>query len=281
MTTPHVDIDTLAAHVRDGDTLAVPTMLGEFSAVAMTATRAMIRRGVRNLNLVCVPSSSLQADMLIGAGCVASIQAGAVLLYEYGPAPRFIEAFHGKSIVVKEATCPAIQAALTAAQKGLPFMPLRGILGSDILKVRADDWKVMTNPFPPHDPIVVVPPIAPDVALFHAPMVDREGNAWIGRRGSLKLMAHAAKKTLVTYERMYDGNMFDDTKLVSGLVASTYVAAASHQPNGAWPLHFGDAYPEDVEHMKLYAEAARTQAGFDAYLRAHVLDASDGARRAA
>ena len=50
----------------------------------------------QGLHIVCVPSSSIQADMLIGAGCVASIQAGAVLLYEYGSAGRFIEAFNTK-----------------------------------------------------------------------------------------------------------------------------------------------------------------------------------------
>ena len=70
------DIAGLVAHVNDGDTIAIPTMLGDFSGVAMAATRALIRRGVKGLHIVCVPSSSLQADMLIGAGCVTSIQAG-------------------------------------------------------------------------------------------------------------------------------------------------------------------------------------------------------------
>jgi glutaconate CoA-transferase, subunit A len=269
---PFVGVDELVARINDGDTVAIPTMLGDFSGVSMVATRAIIQRGLKNLKLVCVPSSSLQADMLIGAGCVASIQAGAVLLYEYGPATRFIDAQRTGAIEVREATCPAIQAGLTAAEKGLPFMPVRGILGSDILRYREQqqDWRVIDNPFPPHDPIVAIPAIRPDVALFHAPLADRLGNLWVGRRGSFKLMAHAAQRTLATFERLYDGDFFDDPDKIPGVLANTYVSAVSHQPRGAWPLHFGKEYPEDTAHMRIYAEASRTKEGFLAYLQRHV-----------
>jgi glutaconate CoA-transferase subunit A len=238
----------------------------------MAATRALIRKGVKNLQLVCVPSSSMQADMLIGAGCVASIQAGAVLLYEYGPAARFVEAQQTGSIVVKEATCPAIRAGLDAAERGLPFMPVRGIIGSDILRHRSDEWKVLENPYPPHDPIVIVPAIRPDVALFHAPLADRHGNIWVGRRGSLKLMARAAKKTLATFEYLYEGSLFDDPEKIPGLVSANDVTAIAHQPHGAWPLHFGKDYPEDAAHMAIYARASRSPETFADYLDEHVFE---------
>jgi glutaconate CoA-transferase subunit A len=261
----------LVANISDGDMVAIPTMLGDFSGVSMAATRAMIRRRLKNLHIVCVPSSSLQADMLIGAGCVASIQAGAILLYEYGAAGRFHEAQREGTIRIKEATCPAIQAGLTASEKGLPFMPLRGILGSDILKHRSDEWKVIDNPYPPHDPIVIVPAIKPDIALFHAPLADRQGNLWVGRRGSFKLMAHAAKKTIATFEKFYEGDLFDNPDKVPGVISADYVTALSHQKNGAWPLHFGNEYGEDREHMMVYAEASKTREGFAAYLEKHVM----------
>jgi glutaconate CoA-transferase subunit A len=266
----HTDINVFVGHIADGDTVAIPTMLGGYSGVSMVATRALARRGIRGLNIVCVPSSSLQADMLIGAGCVASIQAGAVLLYEYGPAARYVQAFHDGSITVKEATCPAIQGGLTAAERGLPFMPVRGILGSDILANRPD-WTVIDNPFPPYDPVVVVPAIRPDVTLIHAPMADRHGNLWIGQRGSLKLMAHASAKTLATFETLYDGNLFESPDKVPGLIAAPYVTALSHQPGGYWPLHFGPDHPEDVAHMKIYAAASQTAEGFKAYLEQYVM----------
>ena len=87
-----------------------------------------------------------------------------------------------------------------AAQKGNPFQPIRGLLGTDILRNRPD-WRVMQNPFATEDdPIVLVPAIRPDVAIFHAPLADRRGNVWIGRRRELAAMAYASTRTIVTVE---------------------------------------------------------------------------------
>ena len=86
--------------------------------------------------LVAVPSTGLQSDLLIGAGCVDSLQTGSILLYEYGRANRFFEAQKAGTLKIKDSTCPAIHAGLIAAEKGLPFMPVRGLIGSDVLRHR-------------------------------------------------------------------------------------------------------------------------------------------------
>src|SRR5512143_2821262 len=220
-------IDAAIEPITDGCVLAVPR---EVSGVAMAATRALIRRGVKRLHLVALPTSSLQADLLIGAGCVESIETSAVSLGEFGPAPRFTAAVMAGTIQVKDATCPALHAAFQAAEKGVPFMPLRGLIGSDILEYRPD-LKVIDNPFGNHDPIVLLPAIVPDVALFHAPMADRDGNVWIGRDRELAMMAHAAKKTVVTVEKIHDGNLFDDPVLAAGALGGFYLDAIAVEPN--------------------------------------------------
>src|SRR5437879_4895755 len=171
----------------------------ESSGVPMEATRALSRRGIKRLHLVALPTSSLQADLLIGAGCIETLETSAVSLGEFGPAPRFTAAVTSGAIKMKDATCPALHAALQASEKGVPFMPLRGLIGSDVLKYR-DDWKVIDSPFANGDPIVLLPAIKPDVALIHAPMADRLGNVWIGRQRELATMAHAAHKTIATVE---------------------------------------------------------------------------------
>src|SRR5205823_5657370 len=148
------------------------------------ATRALLRRGIRELHLVTAPASSLQADLLIGAGALRLLETSAISLGEFGPAPRFTAAVTQGRLAVRDATCPAIHAALQAAEKGVPFLPLRGLIGSDILAHRPD-WRVIDNPFGAGDPIVLLPAIKPDIALFHAPMADRHGNVWIGRRREL------------------------------------------------------------------------------------------------
>ena len=122
-------LEALAAAIPDGALLAVPK---DSSGVAMSATREIVRRGVRGLHLVCVPVGGLQADILIGAGAVATIETSAVTLGEFGSAPRFTAAVREGAIRVLDATCPAIYAALQAGEKGIPFMPLRGLIGTDL-----------------------------------------------------------------------------------------------------------------------------------------------------
>jgi glutaconate CoA-transferase subunit A len=243
----------------------------EVAGVPMAATRALIRRGVKNLHLVALPTSSLQADLLIGAGCVATLETSAVSLGEYGPAPRFSAAITGGTITMKDATCPALHAALQATEKGVPFMPLRGLIGSDVLKYR-DDWKVIDSPFGNNDPIVLLPALKPDVALFHAPMADRFGNVWIGRQRELATMAHAAARTVVTVEKIYDGDLLADPVLAAGTLPGFYVENIALAERGCWPLPLPDHYKTDGEHLALYARMAATAEGFADYLDRYVYE---------
>jgi glutaconate CoA-transferase subunit A len=265
---PAKSIDDVIAPIEDGCMLVVPR---EVSGVPMSATRALIRRGIKRLHLVALPTSSLQADLLIGAGCIETLETSAVSLGEFGPAPRFSAAATSAAIKIKDATCPALHAALQASEKGVPFMPLRGLIGSDILKYR-DDWKVIDSPFGSDDPIVLLPAIKPDVALLHAPMADRFGNVWIGRQRELATMAHAAVKTVVTVEKIYDGNLLDDPTFAAGTLPGFYVESIVVAERGAWPLGLPDFYASDAEHLALYARMAATEAGFAEYLDKYVYE---------
>jgi glutaconate CoA-transferase, subunit A len=259
-------LEEALSSIADGASLLIPR---EGAGVAMAATCALIRRGVRRLKLIAVPTATLQADLLIGAGCVEAVEAAAVSLGEFGPAPRFTAAITAGAIAMTDSTCPAIHAALQASEKGVPFMPLRGLLGSDMLKHRPD-WRVIDNPFGADDPIVLLPALKPDVALFHAAMADRDGNVWIGQQRDLALMAHAAAKTIVTVEKLYDGNLFDDPQLAAGALGGFYLEAVAVAPRGAWPLPLPDHYPADDAHMAEYARLAATPEGFARYLDRYV-----------
>jgi glutaconate CoA-transferase subunit A len=253
-----VSIEELAARVGDGARLAIPK---DDTGVALAATRALLRRGVRGLRLVCVPVAGLQADLLIGAGCVASVETSAVTLGEYGGAPRFTAALRAGTLRVIDATCPAIYAGLQAAQKGIPFMPLRGIIGSDLLQHRSD-WTVIDNPFAAGDRIVAIQAIQPDLALFHALAADRFGNVFVGRDRDGLLLAHASKSALVTVEQLVDGCLLDDPARSGAVLPSLYVGAIALAPQGCRPLAFGDAYGADAAFLSRYAEQARSEQGF-------------------
>jgi glutaconate CoA-transferase, subunit A len=264
-------VDEAIASIGDGCLLVVPR---EVSGVPMAATRALVRRAVRKLHLVALPTSSLQADLLIGAGCVETLETSAVSLGEFGPAPRFTAAITSGAIKMKDATCPALHAALQASEKGVPFMPLRGLIGSDILKYRGD-WKVINSPFADSDPIVLLPAIKPDVALVHAPMADRFGNVWIGRQRELATMAHAAHRTIVTVEQIHRGNLLDDPTLAAGTLPGFYVDTVAIAERGAWPLGLPDFYASDAEHIAEYARMAATTEGFAQYLNKYVHEKTD------
>ncbi len=261
-------LDEALAPISDGCMLVVPR---EVSGVPMAATRALIRRGIKRLHLVALPTSSLQADLLIGAGCVETLETSAVSLGEYGPAPRFTAAILNGTIKMKDATCPALHAALQASEKGVPFMPLRGLIGSDVLKYRAD-WKVIDSPFGDDDPIVLLPAIKPDVALFHAAMADSFGNVWIGRQRELITMAHASARTVVTVDMIHDGNLLENPTFAAGTLPGFYVDHIALTERGAWPLPLPDYYAADAAHLAAYAKMAATDEGFADYLDKYVYE---------
>ncbi len=152
----------------------------------------------------------------------------------------------------------------------MPFLPLRGLLGSDILAHRPD-WLVIDNPFAnAGDPIALLPAQAPEIAAFHASAADDEGNIWVGRHRECATLAHAAHRTLVTVERIVRGSFLDDERMAAGAIAATYIEAVAVAERGAWPAALLDEYPADAGHLAVYAAAARSDAGFAAYLEAHV-----------
>lgn len=256
------ELADLAAAVPDGTKLAIPS---DNCGVAMAATRELVRQGVRGLHLVCVPTSGLQAEILVGAGAIATLETSAVTLGEFGPAHRFIDALRQNRIRMLDSTCPAVHAALQAGQKGLPFIPLRGLIGSDLLASRSD-WKVVDNPFAPGDAIAVLPAINPDIALFHAPLADRAGNVYIGRRRELLTMAHASKQTFVTVEAISEHDLFDDATLAPAVIPAIYISRIALAARGAWPIGLHGHYGTDDAAMMGYVRSAKTEEGFRRFL---------------
>lgn len=269
-----VEIDDLVARIPDSCLLAVPK---DGAGAPAEAARALVRRGVSGLHLLCLPVGGYVADLLIGAGCVATIECSGVSLGEFGFAPRFRAALEHGGLRIKDATCQAVYSAVQAAEKGAPFAPVRGLIGSDVLRFR-DDWKIIQNPVAEDDdPVVVVPAIRPDMALFHARLGDRLVNVWVGNARECVLLAHAAREAIVTVEDIFDGNLMADERYLAGTIPPIYVGAVAHAPGGALPAYSAQTGAVDRDHMKAYATAAKTDDGFRDYLDRHVM----GARQAA
>jgi len=92
--------------------------------------------------------------------------------------------------------------ALRAGAYGIPFMPVGGMWGSDLVAIRPEFFQVMKSPFDDTE-TVCVKALVPDYAIIHVQEADIYGNCRIlGPSYQDALMARAAKKTIITTERI-------------------------------------------------------------------------------
>jgi glutaconate CoA-transferase subunit A len=160
-----------------------------------------------------------------------------------------------------------------AGSMGLPFIGVRGLLGSDLLRQRPD-LKVEGNPFHPGEEVVVVPPIRPDVAVFHALQADRWGNAiTAGLRDDL-MMARAARRVVVTTEEITAQELTLQDAVNNTFLPAIHVDGVVHAHCGAHPCRCGPLYPADAVHIKEYLNAAKGEETFRAYLDKYVYSVS-------
>lgn len=259
----HMRVEEIAEAVPDGALMGVPA---DYSGVPMAVTRALVARGAKDLRLYCLPLTTIQGDMLIGAGCVANVEAAAVTLGEYGLAPCFSRAFQSGSITMQDSTCPALHTQLQAVEKGVPFMPLRGLIGSDI-EAHRPDWRTIQNPYTEEaDPIVVLPARPLDATVFHAPYADEAGNVFIGRQRELATLAHASRAVYVTVEKIVEGDLYESEATAAGAMPAMYISGLAEAPKGAWPCGLTDQYDPDGDALREYVKMASTEAGFGEYL---------------
>jgi glutaconate CoA-transferase, subunit A len=152
---------------------------------------------------------------------------------------------------------------------GVPFIAVRGLLYSDILKHRPD-LLVNENPFNPGEHVVVAQPIRPDVAVFHAVQADRWGNAITpGHRDDL-MMARAARRVIVTAEEIVEEELTRRDAVDDTFLPAIDVDAVAHAPLGAHPCGFGSLYEHDETHCRQYLAAAKGEASFQTYLERYV-----------
>ena len=268
MSDKRTTLDEAVGQLRSGMTIGIGGWGSRRKPMAFV--RALLRTDVTDLTVVTYGGPDM--GLLCSAGKVKRVYYGFVSL----DSPPFYDPWFAKarttgSIEAREMDEGMLRCGLQAAAQRLPFLPIRGIIGSDLLKTRGD-WKIIDNPFAENDPIVVAPAIHPDVALFHAPLADRAGNVFIGTQRELVTMAHAARRTIVTVEDIHDGDLLRDPLVAAGTLPGFYIEAIAVEPRGAWPLPLPDRYVLDAAHLSEYAQLAATAEGFAQYLDRYVYE---------
>lgn len=150
---------------------------------------------------------------------------------------------------------------------GLPFMPARGILGSDYMRIR-EDFKVIDNPYNGEEKLAAVPAIVPDVAAFHAYQADRQGNVMADASQSSKLLAQAASRAVIaTVEELVDNLTW---RRNWSFIPANFITAVAHAPCGAHPTSCSGYYDIDSAHMQEYVAAAKDPEKWKGYLDKYI-----------
>lgn len=155
--------------------------------------------------------------------------------------------------------------ALQAGASGLPFTPVPGLIGSDLMRVR-DDFRTIANPYAPDQRVAVIPALAPDIALVHALRAAPDGTLVLPAAGDDPLLIQASRFVIATAEVVLDGPvqlLGPDERLVPGI----YVDVLTPASQGAHPLACPGYYPADEDAFAAYSDAAADPARFQAYLR--------------
>jgi glutaconate CoA-transferase, subunit A len=227
--------------VQDGTHLALTGFSITRSAVAAAAE--IVRAGRRGLTLTQA-TGSLDTDLLVGSGCVDR------LCYSGGSLDRFGSLYSVNRAIAagmptEEYSTLSLSLRLLAGSLGLPFVPTRALIGSQLLDhlVPAGGAKMITDPFS-GTPVLAVSAIRPDVAIVHANVCDEDGNASIaGPLWSIKETA-LASATVMGMTTM-------------DVIPGTVVSAVAEVPGGGHPTAVYGAYDYDADELTGYAAASK------------------------
>ncbi len=267
-----VPLAEAAALVRDGDDVALCGFATARNAVAFA--HELIRQRRRELTLSGAVFG-FESDLLVGAGCARRIIYGGGSLDRYGPLLRVSDAIERRRIAVEYGSSLSVVFRYLAGALGLPSMPIKSLLGSDLLRGLERDApdvvRLVDDPFT-GERLVLLRALVPDVAVVHVQRADDEGNAQIlGPRWDNLEATRAAETTIVLAEEIVTSETIraqPELTVVPGFRVSAVVRARY----GAHPTSVYRHYDYDADHLRLYVERSRTQTAFDEYLREYVLD---------
>ncbi|HLH23717.1 MAG TPA: CoA-transferase [Chloroflexota bacterium] len=280
--------EAVARLVPDGASVVMGTALE--SLIPFAAGHELIRQRRRDLTLVG-PISDMLFDQLIGAGCAARVIAAWVGNVSAGLGHNYRRAAeHGipRPLAIVDHSNYTLALALLAGAHGVPYLPTRSTLGSNLLDsnptlrvVRgqgsgAGSQGPDEGPFA-SEPLVLVPALEPDVAILQVQRADADGNAhaW-GNLGVTREAGLASQRVILVAEEIVPREVIlSDPNRV--LLPGFRVDAVVHEPFGAHPSPVQGYYGRDNAYFDEYHAATRTPEGFASWLATWVEGVPDRA----
>lgn len=267
--------EAVSTFVPDGASIVLGAALE--NAIPYAATHELIRQGRRDLNMIA-PISDISTDMLIGAGCVAEVTGAWVGNVSGGMGHNYRRAAEtGKPNPIKvwDYSNFSIGMAFFAGAYGLPYVPVKSILGSDIVNSNPR-IKLAQNPFSESpDPVALVPALKPDVAFLVVQRADRFGNSHIwGSTGLTQEASIAAEKIVVLADEIVEPEVIaSDPSRV--LIPGFGVNAVCHIPAACHPAPLIGRWKRDNAFFLDYHKETRDPEGFNRWCDEWVRDLPD------
>ena len=255
----------------------------------MAAVYEIIRQRRKDLHLYA-HSNGQGVDELIGAGCVKRLEIAYAGSGRFAPTCiRFRKAVENGGLEVEDYSNYQMTLRFMAGAMGVPFLPTRSGLGTDIIKkwgfpaaLRRDNdqlpnQKLITidNPFDnwgDTPTLVLVPAINPDVTIIHVQQADRCGNARIkGLTFADVEQAKSARHLIITCEELVEED-FLKQEPDHNQIPFIHVDAVVHVPWGAYPTACYRHYDYDPEYLQTYRNTAENETIHQAYLSEKILN---------
>lgn len=252
--------EAIGRFVPDGCSLAAG--LGLEASIPFAAGHEIIRQCRRGLGLIG-PISDMLFDQMIGVGCVDRVQAAWVGNVITGSGYNFRRAVESGALRVEDHSNLTIAMALKAAAMGVSFMPVRTVLGSDLI-VAHPGLKPIACPFT-GGPLAAVAAIAPDVTLIHVQRADASGSAHVwGNLGVMRDACLAARHVVITAEEIVPSAVItsDPNRVI---IPAFRVSAVCHAPWGAHPSPVPGFYNRDHQAFIDYRDGSKTPEAFTAW----------------
>jgi len=240
--------EAILSHVQNGDLVGTGGL--SFWRKPISACREIVRQGKKDLT-ICTFVGGIDVDILIGGGCISEVKASFVGMEVFGMAPNYRKAIEAGLIKVSEESEATIALGLKASYLKVPFMPLKGMIGTDFSKVR-DDIKQFEDPLGSGTQLMAFPKIDLDVAIVHVNYCDEFGNANI--EGAVWLdddMAKTAKKTIIICEKLVETEDIIHLPRRAQIPMQS-VEAVVKVPFGAHPTSCYPIYTFDPLHIQTY-----------------------------
>ena len=227
--------------IQDGNTIGIGGNV--LHRAPMGLVREIARQGKRQLRIVKT-AGAMDVDLLCLAECVYSVDAGFISYEtEYSLANHYRKAVQEGKVVANEHACYTVISALRAASAGIPFMPVKGLMVSDLIE-KNTYFSRISDPFS-GEKITVVKALSPDVTILHVQEADIHGNARIiGPKFDDVLLSRASGSVILSTESIVPETTFYYSQEKAD-IPHFMVDAVVYLPKGASPCSCPSKYDID------------------------------------